>query len=197
MRSIYYILFLFHLACLLNAQIVADHRVVDRYDEIPEQYMSAVKTMLVSMAGQSHSGAYRYGQLLLQELHPEYRVLTFDGQPPAPSDQYLRIGRHKDMGENSFFSADIINDEKWLLDQQNSTGNMFDVIGFGWCWDMTWQNDPGGLEDPVYKVRWAGSTSGGPDGNMRWGLDNEDEGLTNNSVCMDMVFIESGRFVLC
>ena len=50
---------------------------------------------------------------------------------------------------------------------------------------MTWQNAPGGAVDPVYKVRWAGSTVGGPNGNMRWGLDDGDNALTGNAVNMD------------
>ena len=47
-------------------QIVADHTVVDQYDDIPQQYIDAVKTMLVCMAGESHSMGYQNGQLLLE-----------------------------------------------------------------------------------------------------------------------------------
>ena len=50
---------------------------------------------------------------------------------------------------------------------------------------MTWTNNVGGGIDPVYQVRWAGSSSGGPEGNLRWGLDSEDTTLTGNSVNMD------------
>ncbi len=58
-------------------------------------------------------------------------------------------------------------------------------MGFGWCWDMTWLNAPGGGLDPVYNVHWAGSSDGGFDGNSRWGLDGGDQVLTGNSVCLD------------
>jgi uncharacterized protein YjdB len=169
-----------------NAQIIADHRVVSLFADIPQEYLDSVKTMLVSMSGESHSQAYRFGMDLLEEMDGTFQVETFASSPvPAKTDQNLRIGGHRNMGEDYFFSQSKIASLKAEISSQNSTGNPFHVMGFGWCWDMTDDNDPGGTEDPVYQVRWAGRSEGGPEGNMRWGLDNDDQVLTGNSVCMD------------
>jgi hypothetical protein len=167
-------------------QIVADHTVVDQYDAIPQQYIDVVKTMLVCMAGESHSMGYQNGQLLLEMLDPTYQVETYDSDPPpAYTDQYLRIGKPYMMGEDGFFSPSGLDNIKQAVAYQNDTGNPFDVMGFVWCWDMTWENPPGGTMDPVYRVRWAGSSEGSPDGNKRWGLDRGDSILTGNRVNMD------------
>ena len=186
MRKIILFLVLGQMAMLLQAQLVADHTVVDQYDDIPQQYIDAVKTMLVSIPGESHSEAYRLGMVLLELLDNTYQAEIYNNvAPPASTDQYVRIGRHRKAGEDFFFSATKILEMKADISSQNDTGNPFDVMGFGWCWDMTWQNDPGGGVDPVHHIRWAGSTEGGPDGNMRWGLDSDDQALTGNSVSMD------------
>lgn len=167
-------------------QIIADHTVVDKYDKIPQQYINEVKKMLVDMAGESHSGAYRIGQNLLELLDSKYQVETYDGTCPAYTDQRLRIGRHGSVGEAAFYTTQTaINAYKSNITTQYNTGNPYSVMGFGWCWDMTWQNSPGGTLDPVYNVHWAGSSEGGPQGSLRWGLDSGDQALTGNSVCMD------------
>ena len=47
---------------------------------------------------------------------------------------------------------------------------------------MSWLNPPSGSPDPVYGVRWAGSSVGGPEGDTIWGIDDEDTDITGNSV---------------
>jgi hypothetical protein len=167
-------------------QIIADHTVVDDYDEIPQLYIDAVKKMLVDIAGESHSAGYRIGMDLLESYNTNYQVTTYDGSVPASSSQYLRLGKHAAVGEAVFYTSQAaINNYKTHITNQNNDGNPYSVIGFGWCWDMTWTNPPGGTIDPTYKVHWAGSSDGGPEGNKRWGLDSGDQSLTGNSVCMD------------
>ncbi len=186
MKKIIVALVLFQITFIQYGQIVADHTVVDKYDEIPQEYIDEIKKMLVDIAGESHSAAYRIGQNLLEILDSRYQVLTYDRTIPAYSTDYLRIGRHASVGEATFYTSQAAIDAyKSHITNQNITGNPYSVIGFGWCWDMTWQNAPGGGVDPVYKVRWAGSSEGGPNGNLRWGLDKGDETLTGNQVCMD------------
>jgi hypothetical protein len=173
-----------YLTCF--GQIVADHKVVDRYSDIPQQYIDAVKKMLVDIAGESHSLGYRTGLNLLELLDARFQVMTYDGPPPAYSNQYLRLGRHGEVGEAAFYtSSSAVTAYKGQISAQNNSGNPYSVIGFGWCWDMTWTNPPGGGMDPVHNVHWAGSSEGGPDGNLRWGLDSGDKVLTGNSVSMD------------
>ena len=186
MKKVRILLLLLLIPMVQYGQIVADHTVVDQFDDIPQQYIDIVKTMLVCMAGESHSMGYQNGQLLLEQLDPTYQVETYTTDPPpAYSDQYLRIGRPYMMGEDSFFSPSGLDNLKQAVADQNDTGNPFDVMGFVWCWDMTWENPPGGTMDPVYRVRWAGSSEGSPDGNKRWGLDRGDSILTGNRVNMD------------
>jgi|GEM_PF-1978003 len=171
-------------------QIIADHTVVDRYDDIPEYYINEVKKMLVDIAGESHSGAYRIGQDLLELYNATYQVTTYDGTRPAYSDQYLRIGRHGSVGEATFYTTQAAIDAyKAHVTTQYNTGNPYTVMGFGWCWDMVWHsytNINGTNErDAVYNVHWFGSSEGGPEGDYIWGLDAADQTITGNSVCMD------------
>lgn len=170
---------------LAHAQLVADHTVVDHYVDIPQQYLDSVMTMLVSIPGESHSEAYRIGQFLLERLDNRFQVELYVGSPPAMTDQYLRMGMHRNGGEYLFFNESRILEMKAEMDLQNASGNPFHVMGFAWCWDMTNDNDPGGIEDSVFHVRWAGRSEEGPDGNLRWGLDSTDVALTGNRVTMD------------
>lgn len=186
MKRIIILVVLVHFTLVNYGQLIADHRVVELYDEIPQEYIDIVKNMLVFMAGESHSGAYRSGSELLELLDGRFQVETYTtNPPPSHSDQYLRIGRPFMLGESSFFSQSKIEDLKSHISSQNNSGNPYDVMGFAWCWDMTWTNPPGGTIDPVHHVRWAGSSQGGPDGNQRWGLNDGDNVLTGNSVNMD------------
>lgn len=169
-----------------SGQIVADHTVVDQYDDIPQQYMDAVKTMLVSLPGESHATTFRIGPNLLEQMNSAYQVETYAySTPPAETNQYLRIGGHRMAGEDFFFSQSRITEMKGEITDQYNSGNPFDVMGFGWCYDMTRGDAPGGGEDPDYHVRWAGRSEGSPSGSMRWGLDSDDEVLTGNVVSMD------------
>ena len=186
MRRIILLFALTGISLIQYGQIIADHTVVDKYDKIPQQYIDAVKKMLVDIAGESHSSGYRIGVNLLEAYNSKFQVKTYDGSIPAYSDNNLRLGKHTSVGEADFYTSQTaINGYKTLITSQKNTGNPYSVMGFGWCWDMTWQNAPGGTKDPVHNVRWAGSSEGGPNGNLRWGLNSEDQTLTGNSVCMD------------
>lgn len=170
-----------------NNQILADHTVVDKFDQIPQQYLDSVKKMLVAIPGISHSNGYQIGADLLELLDARFQALTYSSYPPPQkSPNYLRIGKWANVGEKEFYiSSSFIDSNKELITSQFNDGNPFSVIGLGWCYTMTWVNAPGGTKDPVYNVRWAGSSEGGPNGSLRWGLDNEDKILTGNSICMD------------
>lgn len=167
--------------------VIADHTIVADYSKIPDEYMAIIKTLLVDIAGESHSAAYRTGMDMLEAQNPRFSVTTFDGTIPASSGS-LRLGRHSSAGtgeEDFYTNSTAISTIQALIKTQNDNGNPIHVLGFGWCWDMTWTNDPGGTEDPVYGVHWAGSSDGGPEGNRIWGLDAGDTALTGNSVCMN------------
>lgn len=179
-----------------GGQIIADHTVVDKYDQIPQKYIDKVKTLLVDIAGESHSTGYRKGLELLAEQDPKFAVTIFEGAPPAAdqSNPKLRFSSFRWTGsswqsltgESNFYTNEnAINGIKNTISYCHENGRPLAVIGFGWCWDMTWHNGPDGERDPVYNVRWAGASEGGPDDDKRWGLDAGDYALTGNRVCMD------------
>jgi hypothetical protein len=174
-------------------QIIADHTIVDRYDDIPAGYMAEVKKMMVYFPGESHSAAYRDGMTLLETANPTYACHVSTGESYNPANQYLRVNSGG-AGEADWYTwyaypvesrpaaKDTI---KNSIAQYNTHGHPMHAIGFGWCWDTTWTNGPGGTVDPIYNVRWAGASSGGPDGDLRWGLDDDDITLTGNRVTMN------------
>lgn len=172
-----------------SSQIIADHTVVDRYDDIPQQYIDSVKKMLVWAAGMSHSRGYQAGLNLLMQYDPTYSCQTWDAtSPPAYTDQALRLGKPQ------LSSAGIWSSSYWngyhsdLMQAAYTAGNPYTVFLYAWCFDMTWHNDPGGTEDPVYGVRWAGDSEFGTGSAYRWGLDASDASLTGNNISMENYF---------
>ena len=185
MRKLILFLLVGQFCLLLDGQIVADHTVVDQYDDIPQQYIDMVKTMMVSLPGESHATTFRIGPNLLEQMDARFQAETFEYSTPSASTQYLRIGGHRMAGEAIIFSQSAISEVKQEISEQHNAGNPFHVMGFGWCYDMTRGDAPGGGLDPVHNVHWAGRSEGSPSGSMRWGLDSEDEALTGNVVSMD------------
>ncbi|NLD64868.1 MAG: hypothetical protein GX646_13350, partial [Bacteroidales bacterium] len=61
---------------VIYSQIIADHTVVDRYDDIPQEYIDKVKRMWLSYAGESHSYAVRAGLNYLEAIDSKYQVTT-------------------------------------------------------------------------------------------------------------------------
>lgn len=191
---------------ITGEQIIADHSVVDRYDDIPTEYINEVKKMWINIPGESHSSGYRHGLSLLAASDSRFPAsVTEEGDAEAYRDDALRISRLVRNQYNHW--AESTGEENWYTNtaaieyiknhiQYCQTNNLeITAIGFGWCWDMTWHNNPGGGLDPVYKVHWAGSSEGGPDGDMRWGLDADDHDLTGNTVSMDTYLDATQQYV--
>jgi hypothetical protein len=189
--------------------IVADHTIVDKYKEIPPFYLNKVKEMWTIVAGESHASGYRIGCKLLNQLDTAFKSSSISsGTPEAYTSKYLRLngitwgdvsrptGWVNSYGEEDWFTspAAISRTENHLA-YCTSHALSIAAMGFGWCWDMTADNSPGGTVDPVYKVRWAGRSAGGPQGSMRWGIDSGDSILTGNSVCMDTYLAATVRLM--
>jgi hypothetical protein len=187
MKKAFSILILACTRIILYGQIVADHTVVDKYNDIPQQWIDSVKTKLVWIPGMSHGYGYFRGAELLELLDSRFQVdIWIDASAPAKQNTALRLGRPGLTREGFWTSQSrIASIEENTIKEQHDIGNPFDFIWFGWSYQGTWENGLGGGNDPVYNVQWAGSTLDGPNGNMRWGLDAEDKTLTGNSVCMD------------
>ena len=174
-------------------QVVADHTVVDRFDNIPLYYIDEVKKMWLTVPGESHSEAYRVGLTLLESVNSSFQVnVTESGTPEGYTDQHLRASRAMYVGgwlynygeEEWFTNSTGIGYTRGSIDYCNTHNLEMSAIGFGWCWDDTY-DDPSATADPVFGCRWYGGSMGGPEGPRSWGLDAGDFAITGNSVCMD------------
>jgi len=181
----------------VGGQIIADHSIVADYDLIPQSYIDEIKKMFLNIPGESHSYGYRLGVTLLRNQDAKYAV-NVSSPPEEYTEDYLRVSRTTwgdwdtssgwvdGYGEEDFYtSSAALTATKNHIAYCALNNREIDVLGFGWCWDMTWTNAPGGTIDPVFNVHWAGSSVNGPDGNLRWGLDDGDISLTGNRVTMD------------
>jgi hypothetical protein len=179
-------------------QVIADHTVVSKFDDIPAYYINEVKKMYVAFYGESHSGAYDSGMELLEALNSNYACNV--GSWQSYTDQYLRVEDvGAGIGEDLWFtwysySIPRPSDWKmtWLKDRITefvSRGCPVNAIGFAWCADLT-SSDNGHSPnvDPVYGVHWYGRSAGGIDGNKYWGLDGDDYSLTGNRVSLATYF---------
>ena len=132
------------------SQIIADHTVVDKYDDIPQYYIDQVKKMWLSYAGESHADAIRTGMELLENLNPKYAVSQISSGTPEPATTVnLRVneatwgsyrtgptGWVHNYGEQDWFtSAGAIAQTKASLDYCASHGPALAAFGFGWCYD--------------------------------------------------------------
>jgi len=131
-------------------QIIADHTVVDQYDDIPEYYIDQVKKMWLSYAGESHSEAIRDGLEALEAMNATYAVnVTESGTPEAYTTIHLRASRAT-WGDLENVSGWIYGygDEDWFGSQTaldrtraginycNSNDLTISAFGFGWCTDL-------------------------------------------------------------
>jgi hypothetical protein len=133
----------------LSGQIIANHTIVDRYADIPQQFIDSVKTMWLVIAGESHSAAYRDGLNRLETLFPKYAVNVVEsGTPDNYTDQNLRASRGTwgdlsnetgwiySYGEEDWFTSETaINRTKAGISYCNSHNLTIGAIGLGWCWD--------------------------------------------------------------
>jgi len=183
---------------ICQGQIIADHSVVDKYDDIPQHYIDKVKAMWIVIAGESHSEAYRAGLTLLEGINPAFAVSVKEsGTPESYTNLNLRCSRAT-WGDYSNSSGWIYGygEEDWFTNStaiaRTKTGIAYcnthnlaiSAIGFGWCWDPVGDN-VSTTADAVYGCRWYGWSEGSISGDCCWGLDASDYPITGNSVSMD------------
>ncbi len=189
----------FILVSLVNfGQIIADHTIVDRYDDIPQQYIDEVKKMWFVIAGESHSKAYRSGLNALELLDDTYQVSARDfGTPSAATDQYFRCspmmwgdydtptGWEEWIGEEDWWtSSAATNQVKTGISYCNDNSLTIAAMGFGWCWDATFGISSSGT-DPITDNRWYGELNIAGNPTSIWGLDEDDNAVSGNSLNMD------------
>lgn len=178
-----------------HGQIIADHRAVDDFENIPAEYISEVKKMMVAFPGESHSAALRIGMELLEAMDATYACNVAKGE--AYTDQYVRVENYGWIGEDTWFTWYAYNEGdrpyspsmeiKNMMSNYYASDHPVTALGFGWCYDMLRTNQSD-LTDPDYGVSWYGSSGGGPDGDLGWGLDEDDYALTGNRVSLQSYF---------
>jgi hypothetical protein len=208
MKKVILFLVLSQISLVNFGQIIADHTIVDKFDDIPQYYIDQVKKMFVTVPGESHSQAYRTGLLSLETSYPTYAVSVVEsGTPEAYTTTNLRFSRAT-WGDYSNSSGWIYNygEEDWWTNTTainrtkagitycNTHNLNLAAIGFGWCWDMV-NYSTAATADPVYGVHWRGTSIGGPSGELPWGLDAADNTLTGNSVNMDTYLSATQNYI--
>ena len=180
-----------------NAQIIVDHQAVSEFDSIPEVYIAEVKKMMVAFPGESHSAAMRHGMELLEAEDATYACNVSEGQ--AYTDQYVRVEDLGWIGELEWFTWFAYDEGnrpyparvifKNIMEDYHANGHPITALGFTWCYDMVIGdgNETEG-SDPDHGVHWYGTSIGGPDGDMGWGLDEDDYVLTGNRVNLKTYF---------
>lgn len=198
MNKIALLLFLYPICHFSNAQVIADHTVVDLYDKIPQKWVDEVKKMWVSVAGASHAEGYVTGLDLLydNDRSKPFRK-QYSGVPEPFTDQYLRLNtairgtyddptawEYRNEQQHWYTNQPARERIKAYLKYCHDNGPALFATMYGWSFDAQFNNPPDGEYDPVYHVRWAGRTLDGPEGDRIWGLDYEDKAITGNSVSM-------------
>ena len=181
---------------VVAAPMIIDHTCVDRYTNLTSAEIARVKTMWASVIGASHSLGYRVGCQLLENVDSRFGVNVFDAGAPEPyTTNYLRFSRAmRDFRYNQwsyggseatwYSMTSSVSEVQAHISYCNTNGLALGAFCFGWSWQPSWQNVLTTTVDPEYQVRWSGSSAGGPDGNLAWGLDADDFSLTGNRVCM-------------
>lgn len=168
--------------------IIADHTVIDNFDDIPQQWIDSVKNMLVYVPGMSHGAGYFNGLLLLEQIDSKYAVdVWYHTSPPTTKSGSLQIGRPGWGSVNSTHTQTSRSNFLQGIDEYNSGSNDIDYVIFGWSYEATWGSPPSSGINPTYNVHWYGVSEGGPDGNLPWGLTSDDYQYTGNRICMDTI----------
>jgi hypothetical protein len=131
-----------------NAPLIINHSDLEQFDQIPDEYIEAVKDMVVVYTGGSHGRQIPCGLLDLEKTDSKYAVaIEQEGLPPE--GEGLRISRSLRTQYNSWKSS-INYDDFWYdeearenvrrtLDYHENNGTHVDVIVYTWCWHLrTW-----------------------------------------------------------
>ena len=205
------VLFIFcsFFSSIIHSQVIADHTIVDKYDEIPQYYIDRVKEMWMVYAGESHSKAIRTGLDLLESQNSVYQVnVTESGNPEGYTASRLRAscatwgdlnnssGWIYGYGEEDWWTnSTAISRTKAGITYCNTKGPALSAMGFGWCYDPT-GGSPSATADPVYGVRWFGLSYGSPSGDVKaWGLDDSDNSLTGNVVNLNTYLNATQQYI--
>ena len=209
MKKVFIVLILIQFTLMQFGQIIADHTVVDRYSDIPQAYIDAVKKMWATNPGESHSAALRQGLIDLESLDARFAVSILTSGTPEP---YTGINlRFSGATRGDFTYSDrwvyAYGEEDWFTNSTaiartkagisycNTNGLELAAIGFCWCYDDSHSSNISATVDPVYGCRWYGRSYNGPEGDRSWGLDAADQAITGNSVSLDTYLAATQEYI--
>ena len=192
-----------------SGQIIADHTVVDRYDDIPQQWIDSVKKMFATYPGESHAAGMRQGLVDLEAIDSRYQViLRTSGTPYSYRTNELRFsgvtwgdfanstGWIYSCGEEDWFTnSTAIARTKAGITYCNANNLKLAAIGFGWCYDDSHSGSISSTADPVYGCRWYGRSLESPSGSRSWGLDAADQAITGNVVSLDTYLAATQEYI--
>jgi uncharacterized protein YjdB len=149
MKKIFIVFLFFQIFNKQYGQIIADHTVIDKYNNIPQYYIDQVKKMWMVYAGESHSAGIRGGLSALEALDSKFAVNVRESGIPDPyTSTNLRTSRATwgdindasgwiySYGEEDWFtSTTAINRTKAGINYCYTNNLLVSAIGFGWCWD--------------------------------------------------------------
>jgi hypothetical protein len=199
MKKAFILLILCNISLIQYGQIIADHTIVDKYDDIPQYYIDEVKKMWLVYAGESHSGAIRNGLTLLENSNAIYAVsIAESGIPEAYTTSNLRASRGTwgdfsnasgwiyDYGEEDWWTnPTAVSRTKAGISYCNSNSLIIGALGFGWCWDSYYPDNKSTGTDPITGNHWYGWSIGSTSGDKGWGIDDADNVVSGNVVNMD------------
>ncbi|HOD54421.1 MAG TPA: hypothetical protein PKJ08_07830 [Candidatus Cloacimonadota bacterium] len=192
-----------------SGQIIADHTVVDRYDDIPQRWIDSVKKMFVVYPGESHAAALPVALNQLETLDSRFQVITrTSGTPYSYRTNELRFSGAT-WGDFSNPTGWIYScgEEDWFTNATgrarikagitycNTNNLQLAAIGFGWCYDDSHSGSISSTVDPVYGCRWYGRSLESPSGSRSWGLDAEDQAITGNVVSLDTYLAATQEYI--
>jgi len=139
---------------ITGGPIIADHTVIDRFDDIPQFYIDKVKQMYLSVPGESHAEGYRIGLGNLEITDAKYQVKIGWTPPDGPSSSYLRAnyvtwgnvdnatGWITSYGEEDWYTSPAaISRTKAGIKYCHDNSLAISALGFGWCWDPNERSD--------------------------------------------------------
>lgn len=131
-----------------NSPLIINHSAVQQFDQVPGEYIEAVKDMVVVYTGGSHGRQIPCGLIDLEKMDSKYAV-TIQQEGLPPEGDALRVSMSLRTQYNSWKTSinytDFWYDEaarenvRRTLDYHENNGDHVDVIVYTWCWHLrTW-----------------------------------------------------------